>query len=49
MCKNVDKPCPGCKKHTTSGAGWMFFSDDKRQALEVLSKTEAPARAAAHR
>ncbi len=48
MCKNAENPCPGCKKHKTSEAAWMFFSDEEREALEVLSKTQAPVRAAAH-
>lgn len=48
MCKNQGNPCPGCKKHQKSEAVWMFFSEDERQALEVLSKTEAPVRAEAH-
>ena len=48
MCKNEGNPCPGCKKHKTSEAAWMFFNDDERQALEVLSKAQTPARTAAH-
>jgi predicted Fe-S protein YdhL (DUF1289 family) len=48
MCRNEGNPCPGCKKHKISEASWMFFSDDERQALEALSKTEAPVRAEAH-
>lgn len=48
MCKNEGNPCPGCKKHKKSDAALMFFTDDERQTLEVLSKMEAPARPAAH-
>ncbi|WP_238939644.1 DUF1289 domain-containing protein [Marivita cryptomonadis] len=38
MCKNEGNPCPGCKKHKTSDAAWMFFSEDERQALEAMSQ-----------
>jgi predicted Fe-S protein YdhL (DUF1289 family) len=48
MCKNEGNPCPGCKKHKTSDAAWMFFSEDARQALAAMSQTKAPAHAAAH-
>ena len=48
MCKNEGNPCPGCKKHKKSDAAWMFFSDDERRTLEILSKSEAPARPDAH-
>ena len=48
MCKNEGNPCPGSNKHQKSKAGWMFFRDDERQAVEVLSKAEVPARAEAH-
>lgn len=49
MCKNADTPCPGCKKHKKSDAAWMFFTDDERQAPDVLGKPHLPATAASHR
>lgn len=48
MCKNEGNPCPGCKKHKTSDAAWMFFTNDERDEMEVLSNRKAPAPAAAH-
>ena len=37
MCKNADKPCPGCKKHKKSEAEWMFFTDEEREKFEAVS------------
>ncbi len=48
MCKNEGNPCPGCKKHKTPEAAWIFFSEDERQAIEAMSQTKAPAHTAAH-
>ncbi len=47
MCKNADTPCPGCRKHKQAETAWMFFTDEERQALKSLSKTQPPARPAA--
>lgn len=48
MCKNECNLCLGCKKHQKSEAVWMFFSENGRQALELLSKNDAPVCASAH-
>lgn len=41
MCRNANKPCPGCKNHASTDAPWMFFSKDERQVLEQ-SGSETP-------
>ena len=48
MCKNADKPCPGCNKCKKPDAAWMFFTDDERTLLEVLSQTDTPIRPTSH-
>ena len=48
MCKNEANPCPGCKKHRTTDAAWMFFSEDERLALESLPKPDVPTHPVAH-
>lgn len=30
MCRNSDKPCPGCAKHAGKDAVWMFFTPQDR-------------------
>ncbi len=40
MCKNADKPCPGCKTHGKADPARMFLTDEERQAPEKSS--EAP-------
>lgn len=42
MCKNEGNPSPGCKKHKTSDAAWMFLTDEERQSLDAMSQTKAP-------
>lgn len=44
MCKNADKPCPGCSKYKQPEAAWMFFTDEERQALEGPGKSRKPPR-----
>lgn len=38
MCKNADKPCPGCQKHKKADAAWVFFTEEERQAAEASEK-----------
>lgn len=38
MCKNADKPCPGCKKHKTVADPLMFFTDAERAAIVSSGK-----------
>ncbi|PRY73770.1 hypothetical protein CLV76_12944 [Marivita geojedonensis] len=47
MCKNEGNPCPGCEKHKSSDAAWMFFTEEERLALDAISQTKAPVRAVA--
>ncbi|MBS0122502.1 hypothetical protein [Thetidibacter halocola] len=48
MCKNADKPCPGCTKHTTADSAWMFFTDEDRAALTRPDRTAERPGAVSH-
>jgi hypothetical protein len=48
MCKNVDSPCPGCKKHKRTDPLTVFFTDEERQESEFLSKPKTPLDTAEH-
>lgn len=41
MRKNEGNPCPGCKKHKTRDAAWMFFTDEELQAIKASNKARA--------
>lgn len=39
MCKNADKPCPGCKRHKGDEALWRFFTEEERRVIEMRAAT----------
>lgn len=39
MCKNADRPCPGCQRHNGKDADWLFLIEEERQAVEGERKT----------
>ena len=40
MCKNADKPCPGCKKHKATDVRWAFFTDAERRSAVGASEAD---------
>ena len=43
MCKNADKPCPGCPRHKIEEAPWRFFTEEERRMIELRAAPQQTA------